>query len=136
MAPTIVPELFKCAVGYVGVYDLNLMWEKGDIQDRHWGEDTLEKILGTDKKKMAEFSPINRLDKLNIPVLLIHGAKDERAHVAHYDNMKKALEERKHPLETLLAKDEGHGFYDENNRVKLYKKLEKFLAKHIGAESR
>ncbi len=132
MSSIIEPELFKCAIGYVGVYDMNLMWDKGDIGEQDWGEDFLNKVLGTDKETLNAFSPVLHVDKLKAPVFLIHGKKDKRAHVEHYYVMKEALEKKKHPLKTMLKSGEGHGFFKQKNRVQLLKEVIKFLDKHIG----
>ena len=40
------PALYQCAVGYVGVYDLNMMFHKGDISERDSGRRYLKRTLG------------------------------------------------------------------------------------------
>ena len=37
------------------------------------------------------------------------------------------------PIETMVAQGEGHGFYKPENRAELYKRMEAFLSRHIGA---
>ena len=39
------PELYKCVVGFVGVYDLQLMFEEGDISESSSGLNYLENVL-------------------------------------------------------------------------------------------
>jgi len=131
MAPTMAPDLFKCAVGYVGVYDLELLANKGDISDHRWGDELISELLGTDEELLRKDSPINHIEKLKAPVLLVHGKKDKRAHISQFYAMKKALKKAGHSTEVLLAKNEGHGFYSEKNREKLFKTLEKFFKKHL-----
>ena len=132
MSATLEPDLYKCAIGYAGIYDLNLMWKKGDIQSWGLGLNYLEDAIGKDKAQLDQYSPIKHIDKLKAPVLLIHGKKDERAHVEHYYHMVKALKKAKHPHETMLVKKEGHGFYEEKNRKEMYERIEAFLGKYIG----
>lgn len=132
MAPTIKPDLFQCAIGYVGVYDLNLMWDDGDIQKMNYGVNYLNQAIGKDKPELDKFSPLNNIDKLKAPVFLIHGAEDERVPVSHFYALQKALKKSNHPTESMLAAGEGHGFYQVENRQEMYERLLNFLDKHIG----
>ena len=132
MAPTIDPDLYQCAVGVAGVYDLELMWSTGDIEGDQFGDNYLRKAIGRDPDTLRANSPLHNIDKLKIPVLLAHASKDWRVDVKHFKRMVKALEDGDHPHETLLEKREGHGFYDEENRADYLQRLESFLAQHIG----
>jgi dipeptidyl aminopeptidase/acylaminoacyl peptidase len=49
------PDLYKCAVGYVGVYDLNMLWGRGDISQSSFGKDFLADNLG--KQDLDASSP-------------------------------------------------------------------------------
>ncbi len=131
MSPIVEPDLFKCAIGIVGVYDLNLMWKAGDTNQYRLGKNSLDLFIGKDKAELSRFSPALRANELKIPVFLAHGKRDWRADVKHFYAMKKALEKQKHPLDTMLIKKEGHGFGSEKNRKDLYSKIEKFLSKNL-----
>ena len=132
MAPTIAQDLYKCAVGVVGVYNLELMWKTADIRKTRLGKNYLEKAIGEDPETLRRNSPLYNLDRLSIPVFLAHGEKDWRVDVEHYEQMVKALEENNHPHQAMLLEKEGHGFYNEENRLAYLQKLESFLKKHIG----
>ncbi len=132
MAPTIEPDLYQCAVGVAGVYDLELMWSTGDIEGHDFGDNYLQKAIGRDPEMLRVNSPLHNIEKLKIPVLLAHGSKDWRVDVKHFKRMVDELEDRDHPHETMLEKREGHGFYDEENRAQYLERLESFLAEHIG----
>ncbi|MFC5740272.1 alpha/beta hydrolase family protein [Dyella tabacisoli] len=126
------PELFKCAVGYAGIYDLAMMYKKGDIGDNKFGRSYLNTVIGKDDADLAANSPVKLADKINIPVLLIHGEDDQRAPFAQAKAMRAALEAAHKPYEWLSKPGEGHGFYDEKNNVEFFNTLQTFLAKHIG----
>lgn len=126
------PELFKCAIGYAGVYDLTMLYEEGDIELFKWGDAYLDKTLGTDKAKQIEQSPVYNVDKLKAAVLLIHGEEDERAPLEHAEKLRDALDEKGHPYEWLIKNKEGHGFYDEDNILEANTKILSFLEKYIG----
>jgi dipeptidyl aminopeptidase/acylaminoacyl peptidase len=126
------PELFKCAVGYAGVYDLAMMYDKGDTKDSTSGVNYLHYAIGTDPAVLAANSPDKLADKINVPVLLIHGEDDQRAPFAQAKAMRAALDAAHKPYEWLSKSGEGHGFYNEDNNVDMYNHLQAFLDKYIG----
>lgn len=126
------PDLYQCAIGYAGVYDLNMMFEEGDIQFYESGITYLNTVLGTDPEIRAQRSPVNHADKIKSAILLVHGKKDERAPFKQVQAMQKALKKANHPYQSLIVKKEGHGFFKQENRQKFYETLLNFLDKHIG----
>lgn len=125
------PEMFKCAVGYVGVYDLNLMFTSEEAKNARF-KATMTRYLGTDKEKLDEFSPAKHADKIKVPVFLAHGKDDTRATFNHAEAMRAALIKAGNPPEWMAVEGEGHGFYNTKNRTEFYQRLEAFLAKHLG----
>lgn len=126
------PGLFKCAIGEAGLYDLSMMYDKGDIKDRKAGRNYLEQAIGKDPSELAANSPDKLADKIDVPVLLIHGEADERAPFAQAKAMRAALEAAHKPYEWLVKPNEGHGFYKEENLVDMYNHVQSFLEKNIG----
>ena len=126
------PDLYKCAIGYAGVYDLPLLYDEGDIKQISWGGAYLDKTLGTDVATQKAQSPVYNVSKLKAPVLLIHGEDDQRAPIEHAIRLRAALDEKNHPYEWLVKDKEGHGFYSEANILEANKKILSFLDKHIG----
>jgi dipeptidyl aminopeptidase/acylaminoacyl peptidase len=126
------PGMFKCAVGYAGVYDLKMMYKKGDIQSSKSGRSYLTSVIGRNDAELDANSPDKLADKISVPVLLIHGEDDKRAPFAQAKAMRAALEAAHKPYEWMSKPGEGHGFYDEKNRVDFYNALQAFLEKHIG----
>lgn len=126
------PEAFKCAIGYVGVYDLEMLYNEGDIKEHTWGDAYLDETLGKESADLVAQSPVHNIDKLKAPVLIIHGKDDLRAHFEHALALKEALDKRSHPYEWLVKDKEGHGFYNEDNILEANQSILRFLKKHIG----
>jgi dipeptidyl aminopeptidase/acylaminoacyl peptidase len=126
------PGMFKCAVGYAGIYDLAMMFKKGDVQQSKRGRSYLTTVIGKDDAELTANSPDKLADKIDVPVLLVHGEDDERAPFAQAQAMRAALDAAHKPYEWMSKPGEGHGFYDEKNNIEFYTKLETFLAKYIG----
>ncbi len=127
------PDLFKCAIGYVGVYDLPMLYSEGDIKNLKWGDAYLDKTLGADAAEQKIQSPVHNVDKLKAAVFIVHGEDDERAHFEHALALKDSLEAINYPFEWLVKDKEGHGFYNEDNILELNQKILSFLDKHIGS---
>ena len=125
------PSLYRCAVGYVGVYDLPTMHTHGDIQKRMSGETYLREWLGP-RDQLATVSPNRLADRIKVPVLLAAGGEDERAPIAHSRMMERALRTAGVPVETLYFDTEGQGFYVEANRREFYTRLLAFLSRSLG----
>lgn len=133
MAPIRAPGLFKCAFGYVGVYDVAMMFEKGDIPQRESGQRYLRRTHGTDKAVWADSSPTSRAAEVKIPVFLAAGARDMRAPPEQTEAMNAALIKAGNPPEGMIIQSgEMHGFYDVPNRVNLYTKMLNFFGRHLG----
>jgi dipeptidyl aminopeptidase/acylaminoacyl peptidase len=126
------PDLYQCAIAYAGVYDLELMFEKGDIPTRDSGITFLKEAVGDDRDDLRSRSPLHNLDRLKAPVFIVHGGEDFRVDVEHAYRLKNGLDKLGKPYEWMLREKEGHGFYRPENRLALYQQMLAFLDKHIG----
>jgi dipeptidyl aminopeptidase/acylaminoacyl peptidase len=132
MAPIRTPGLFKCAIGYDGVYDLSMMYDKGDTRSVSSGRNYLHMVLGDNEAELDANSPDKHADKIKIPVFLIHGKDDKRAPFAQAEAMRDALQKAGNSPQWLVKAGEGHGFYDVQNNVERLNAIQAFLEKNIG----
>ena len=136
MAPIREPGLFQCAFGYVGVYDMDMMFKKGDIPQRESGLRYLRHTLGTDAATLAQNSPTSRAAEIKIPVYLAAGARDARAVPEQTEAMNNALiAAGNKPEGMIIASGEMHGFYGDEARVHLYTEMLNFFNRHIGGKT-
>ncbi|HEX5314573.1 MAG TPA: S9 family peptidase [Gammaproteobacteria bacterium] len=127
------PDLYRCAIGYSGVYDLAMMESrKTDFSRYAFGNLYTSIVLGKDAAQLRAFSPADNAGSLKASVLLLHGGRDERAPVAGYDEMVAAIKAHGTPLETLFYHNEGHGFYQPEHRTKAWDDILDFLGRSIG----
>ena len=133
MAPIREPGLFQCAFGYVGVYDVDMLFKKGDIPQRESGLRYLRRTHGTERADWNRASPALRAREVKIPVYLAAGARDERAVPEQTELMNKALiTAGNKPEGMIIQSGEMHGFYGEEARVNLYTEMLGFFQRHIG----
>ena len=126
------PDLYRCAVGYVGVYDLEVMLDRGSIPDRRAGIDHLKDAIGDDKEELRARSPVHNAERIKAAVMLVHGALDQRVPIAHANSLRRALKAAGNPVEVWHVKSrEGHGFADQNNRREMYTEMLAFFDRHL-----
>ncbi|MEL7023479.1 MAG: prolyl oligopeptidase family serine peptidase [Pseudomonadota bacterium] len=125
------PELLNCVAGYVGVYDLEMMYTKGDIPKGWGGVGYLERVIGRDEAQLREFSPVHHADKIKAPMLLVHGDADIRAPIDHAKRMRKAIRDAGKQVEYIEIDQSGHGAYSMKSKMELYEGLLGFLETHL-----
>ncbi len=130
------PDLYKCSVGYVGVYDMPLFFD-GDGSDasrsRNIGQ-FISSHVGTGDEYMRSISPVHHVDKIKAELFIVHGSKDVRVPIIHANNLRKALDAAGKKYEWMV-KEDGHGFYKIEHRVALYEKMLSFFDQHIGKKA-
>jgi dipeptidyl aminopeptidase/acylaminoacyl peptidase len=129
------PDLYQCAIGYVGVYDLRLMHSRGDTPQSSYGVSYLKKVLGEDDVDLWNRSPIAHLDALKAKLMLIVGGQDKRVPPIQGENLHNALLKRGVAHEWVYEAGEGHGFYLTSHRAQLYTKIAEFLDRQIGGKT-
>jgi len=128
------PSLYRCAAGYVGVYDLPMMQRETGRKRRslgNWSKDW----VGEDMTALAAVSPNRMAERIKVPVFLAAGGEDEIAPVEHTRMMEAALKKADVPVESLYYDTEGHGFYTEPHQREYYGRLLAFLSRHLGGET-
>ena len=125
------PDVYKCAIANAGIYDLELMFEEGDVQQKRSGMSYLKHVLGTDEQLLKSMSPVNYVEKIQVPILLAHGEKDERAPFEHAERLRAALDKENKSYEWFVIGDESHGFFNPKNQRAYMKQVVGFLDKHL-----
>jgi dipeptidyl aminopeptidase/acylaminoacyl peptidase len=121
------PALYRCAIGEAGVYDLQLMQSTGDIRTSRSGRNYMHDKIGADSNDLHARSPAYNAEKIQIPVMLIHGSADWRADFEQATHMKAALDKNHRKYEWMELRNEGHGVFDEKTRLAVAQRIIAFL---------
>jgi len=127
------PDLYKCAIGYAGIYDLRQWAGHNDMARSPSGSGYIEQDIGRDDADLWERSPLAHTERIKAKVMLIVGGADERVPKSQGEAMRAALAKQNNEAEWLYEGNEGHGFYAEAHVTELYGKLLAFLDRQIGA---
>lgn len=127
------PALYRCAAGYVGVYDLVVLSAQETRESKRadsWTADWMGK-----GQALASVSPNRIADRIKVPIFLAAGGEDETAPIEQSQKMEVALKKAGVPVETLYFRTEGHGFYTVEHQREFYTKLLDFLNRNIGTNT-
>ncbi|MYJ76175.1 MAG: S9 family peptidase [Gammaproteobacteria bacterium] len=126
------PDLYRCALGMYGIYDLTLLQKQGDISRTLAGEKFIRRILGTDPDELMATSPTHQAPRVRARVMLVHGGLDERAPPEHATRLRRALVRAGNEPEWLFDRQQGHGFLGDAARVELFERMLAFFQEHTG----
>ena len=129
-------DVFACAVNWVGVTDLDLLF------GAHWSDQSgvykkhgMPKVVG-DREKDADMlkanSPVHLARQIRKPVLMAYGKRDRRVPIEHGERMREALKEHNPNVEWVVYEKEGHGWFLVDTQKDFWGRVERFLAKHLG----
>ncbi|HFK5529563.1 TPA: prolyl oligopeptidase family serine peptidase [Elizabethkingia anophelis] len=129
------PDLYACAVDYVGVSNLFTFIESFPPYWKpllkQWYEQWYDPNNPEEKKIMEEVSPALHTDKINKPLFVVQGANDPRVSINESDQIVSKLRQRGIDVPYMVKYNEGHGFYHEDNRIELYKYMLGFFFQHL-----
>ena len=126
------PDLYRCAVSGAGVTDIRRMLSenahyKFGLKNRPSVGDYRK-----DRDRLRDTSPINNVDAIKVPILLVHGDKDLSVPIGHSKKMAAKLKKLGKPHRMVVLKDGNHNLSLEQNRVQFLRELELFLAEQLG----
>ncbi|MBB5020105.1 dipeptidyl aminopeptidase/acylaminoacyl peptidase [Chitinivorax tropicus] len=130
---TFTPDLYACAVDYVGVSNLFTFLK---TIPPYWKQflDQMHDMVGhpvRDKALLTARSPALHADKIKTPLMVLQGAKDPRVNIAESNQIVDALKKRGVDVQYIVKENEGHGFHNEENRFEAYEAMEKFFGKYL-----
>jgi dipeptidyl aminopeptidase/acylaminoacyl peptidase len=133
------PDRWRCGINYVGVTDINLMFDVtwSDMARSDFIRYTAKEMIGDPDKDAAllkAVSPLENAARIKVPVLMAYGAQDYRVPVIHGEKMRDALKAQGTRVEWVTYPDEGHGFLNEKNRYDFYRRVADFLAQNLGTK--
>ena len=132
---TLDTGVYRCAVSIAGISDLRGLlrfwnWPRGsdDRNQRFW--DRFLGVTDYDDPKLKDISPIKHIDKVTIPILLIHGKDDTVVNFDQSDDMADELKDAKKPYEFVVLKGEDHWLSKSETRLQMLQAMVKFLETH------
>jgi len=126
------PALWRAGVDLFGDSEIAESFRHGDRPGRL----DLQRMMGSpdDAARAAAYrrgSPVYRAERIEAPLLILHGRKDKRVVPLMTERMVEALEIEGKTFEVHWYDDEGHGWERRENRRDAYERTLGFLRTHV-----
>ncbi len=126
------PELFAAGANLFGVVNFATFfahtepWMAAISKVEYGDPDTQAEML-------RDLSPINKIDRVTAPTIVLHGANDTNVPVVEAEQVVDRLRQRGVPVEYVLFPDEGHGFTRIANRIRATVAIVRWFVEHLQA---
>jgi dipeptidyl aminopeptidase/acylaminoacyl peptidase len=124
------PGQWAAGVDIVGVSSLVTFLENTSAYRRAYREREYGRLI-EDRELLEAASPLNVIDQISAPLLLIHGANDPRVPLSEAEQVAAAVRASGAECPLLVYRDEGHGLAKRVNQLDAYPQAFEFLAKHL-----
>jgi len=133
---TLTPDLYRCAISISGITDLQryLRYKNSDRNAPDEEYDYWAQIIGDrreDADIIAAVSPIELVDRVQIPILLMHGTEDDNVPFRQSRDMHRALEAAGKDVRFVEIEGAGHSYWDEDDETLALEEIATFLAEHL-----
>lgn len=127
---TYTPDLYRCAINYVGAVDLTILAgftrrgsRSSDLYHTQW--------VGNNADELRRLSPSYHVESIQVPTLHAYGENDPRVDIRHWKVLEAELKKHNKPYEAIREGEEGHGFSNESSRIRFYRRMETFLEQNM-----
>ena len=79
---------------------------------------------------LRQVSPINHVDSIRAPLIVVHGARDPRVPIGETEQIVDAIRAREEMVEYARFEDEGHGIVKRHNRIRAYSAIADFFDRY------
>lgn len=130
------PETYACAISLYGPTYLDAPQAENVFG---YSPNSLQRIADVTTEKGMELahqhSPLYAVDKINIPILMSTGTKDDRVPQMQMDKMAEALYKNHKDLTYFVYPQEGHDYAAKESWTTFWSIAEAFLSKHLGGSA-
>lgn len=125
------PELFAAGVDICGMSDLVTFYRDtepwiGEAATTKYGDPV------TDSTLLRDVSPLNHVERIIRPVLVVHGELDTNVPIGEARQLVAALRALDRPVEYLQLDGEGHEYRRAASRIALIETVTRFLVRELG----
>ena len=128
-------DKLKAAVEIVGISNFVTFLEntqdyRRDLRRAEYGDERDPAM----RAHLQKISPLNNVDKINIPMLIVQGQNDPRVPVTESEQVVAALRSRGQTVWYMNALNEGHGYRKKENRDIYQQATVLFFQEHLIGE--
>jgi len=127
---TLYPDIWAAGIDSVGIVNFitflkNTSAFRRSLREAEYG------YLDKNKDFLEKISPINKIDRIKAPLMVIHGKNDPRVPVSEAEQVIKVIKEKGGIVEPIIFDNEGHGISKRDNQIQAMNKKVEFLDKYV-----
>jgi acetyl esterase/lipase len=88
-------------------------------------------LFGSDTARLRAMSPLMHADEIKVPVLLVHGSKDQIVPASHSLRLRSALRKSGVTLSEVDLPGEGHANWRQGTSIRVFREIEMFMNENI-----
>jgi dipeptidyl aminopeptidase/acylaminoacyl peptidase len=125
-------DRLAAAIDVVGISNFVTFLEntqdyRRDLRRQEYGDERDPQM----RAHLQKISPLNNVDKIGVPLLVVQGQNDPRVPVTESAQLVAALREQNLPVWYMNALNEGHGYRKKENRDVYQQAVVLFLRQHL-----
>lgn len=124
------PDLWAAGVDMVGIANFVSFLERtGPWRRKHREAEYGE--LENDRDMLEQISPLNHIDNIAAPLMVVHGKHDPRVPLFEAEQVVEAVRKKGEDVEFLVFDNEGHAISKRPNQIEAFVLMGEFLGKHL-----
>ena len=124
-------NLFTASIAHAGISSISSYWGEGYWGYSYSAEATAESFPWNNPEIYVDQSPLFRADKVNTPILLLHGDSDTNVPPGESIQFYTALKMLGRPVELILVKGEDHHIVTYSKRIEWHNTIMAWWDKHL-----
>ncbi|MBI9034562.1 MAG: S9 family peptidase [Bacteroidales bacterium] len=110
-------DIFACAIAHAGISSISSYWGEGDYGAGYSANASAESYPWNNQELYIKQSPLFHADKINTPILLLHGVEDENVPLGESMQMYVSLKILGKPVEMIKIEEERHHIKRYDRRI-------------------
>ncbi len=124
-------DVFAAAISHAGISALSSYWGEGNWGIGYCSVANADTYPWNNQEFFIKQSPLFQADKINTPILLLHGTKDDNVPIGESIQMYNALRILGKEVELIEVEGENHGVADYYKRISWAKTMQAWFAKYL-----
>ncbi len=124
-------DLFAAAISHAGISSISSYWGEGLWGYAYGARALADAFPWSDRDLYVEQSALFNADRINTPLLLVHGASDTNVPVGESDQLFTALKLLGREVEYVQIQGQDHWVADHDQRIVWNDTILAFLARHL-----
>ena len=130
------PRRYRCAISWAGPTDLLAMMRHDArlLYAQRYVRERRRQLRGDEEVSLRAISPLRFPERLQVPLLIGHGERDQRVPAEQSRDFVRALARRGAAVESAFYPESGHDFGSSEDSADFLRRAEAFLARHNPAD--